>query len=142
MIPWGCPSCRSTESRVRDTGHDDEGFIVRLRRCLNCNEYWATEERPMSVHAFWARNASKRKAIRNRSHKQVKTCLRCGQLYKTGWYTLHVRFSDKHESMLTPTARNRIQARRISRAWARKHRNTAKMAENGPKRLQTGPNRV
>ena len=142
MKAWGCPHCGSTESRVRDTGHDEDGYVVRLRRCMNCDRYWATEERPISVANFWLRNASKRRAHKAWEHEKTRACQICGVDYKVGWYRMHVFKSNAHERKLAKTDRNRVQARRIGREWARFARNGRKGAQNGPKRAETGHNPV
>jgi hypothetical protein len=39
-----CPDCESGRSRVRNTGHDPEGNIIRRRKCQDCDTVYCTVE--------------------------------------------------------------------------------------------------
>jgi hypothetical protein len=126
MQAWGCPECQSPVSKVRDTGRDEEDYKVRLRECVTCSALWATEETPISVSAFYARNNSRRVARAQRERALgYKECVWCGARYMAGGYSDHVRRSTRHAKALRPTNRDRQYRRRYGREWMRRRREAA-----------------
>lgn len=119
--PWGCPKCHHQESWVIDTARDEEGFIVRLRRCTLCGTRWGSEERQFAASEYWTRAHSRNVARLRQDHAKQRKCTRCGQPYYHGRYMAHVANSKRHEDALMKIDRDRLKARRYGRQWARRH---------------------
>lgn len=119
--PWGCPACKHPVGLVQDTGADEDGHKVRLRACTACGTLWATEEVTIAVEAFYTRNASRRRAARERAkaNKGIRSCRWCESGYREGSYSEHCRTSRLHNRALRPLNRNRTRHRRYQRRWAR-----------------------
>ena len=121
MKPWGCPQCRSHNGRVTETGRDEDGYKIRLRRCVDCGSQWATEEVPISREAYGARTQrSFHEAARRRA--QPKPCATCGALYQPGSFRAHVARNPVHAAAIKPIHRDIKRHRAYQREWARKQR--------------------
>ncbi len=118
---WGCPKCQHPESWVIDTARDQEGYIVRLRRCARCMERWGTQELPLAAGSYWTRAYSRNQARLALTHKKLRACTKCGATYHAGRYLHHASQSRRHEASLMETDRNRVKARHYQREYARKH---------------------
>ena len=117
--PWGCPKCKHLDSFVRDTGHDEEHYVIRYRKCTRCGTCWSTEERPIEPSAFYGRAHSRRLAQQAAHRRHTKTCVKCGVTYQRGSYMRHV-YAAKHIAALKPAGRDLIKRRLYGREWARR----------------------
>ena len=130
--PWACPKCGSLESWVRDTAHDEDGYIVRRRVCSGCGLQRSTEERVISddSSAFYARAHSRRvyqAVLRNRRKGEVP-CRYCGEKYPAGKFSYHVGRSHVHAAAIKPPANG--SSRKHVRAYTRSRaRNSGAGAE-------------
>lgn len=122
--PWGCPRCGHKVGLVQDTGSDTEGYKVRLRACTECGELWATEETPIAVEAFYARNNARRVREHRYYRDDRRTCRWCGGTYQAGSYRDHCQ-RQRHIAALKPLNRNRGRARKYQRHWLRQQREDA-----------------
>jgi hypothetical protein len=110
-------TCGSTNSDVIRTEHDEDNLTLRMRKCRNCEERYATEERLIPTAAFFTRAHSL--AVRNRTAYRTmhRDCYYCGNAYRGGTYRQHCR-TTAHENSLrgrhTAASReaNRIRVRR------------------------------
>ena len=120
MRHWGCPNGH-TESRVRDTARDEDGYVVRHRQCAICRAFWTTQEVPIDPDAYWTRAYSRNQARARLFRKEKKVCHRCDATYQCGSYRGHVT-SKAHTAVLVDGQRDRAKARRYQRDWKRRHR--------------------
>ena len=127
--PWGCPKCEGHESFVDETATDEDGYVVRLRKCLRsgCDGTWATEEVPIYRKSFWQRAHSRNvaRAARNKGH--LRRCAKCHGAYESGRYQHHVAHSKLHAAALLPPSNgsSRSHVRAYAREYARKRRDVA-----------------
>lgn len=88
--PWGCPECGWLESWVEDSARDEDGYMVRLRRCAQCRATWPTEERPISRDVYYARKDSGNRDARRRWWRSTKRRC-CGRIFHGSNFGRHQR---------------------------------------------------
>lgn len=120
---WGCPKCGHQESRVDDTGRDEDGYVIRNRRCTRCQTTWATEELPIRM-GFWTRAHSRNAARQALNRQRKRICKKCGGAYQYGAFNYHVRLSERHAAAIKPPANRgkRETVRNYQREWVRRRR--------------------
>ena|SRR5688500_11447205 len=117
IVGHGCWKCRSVESRVADSDMDEDGVRVRLRQCIDCGEYWDTEERRISKGAFYGRAVHRRQTEARRRKSKVYVCRVCRGPYRSGTYPRH-KLEELHvKTVEAGKERRRLQMKAASRRW-------------------------
>lgn len=117
-----CSCGATTGLEVIRTEHDEDNQVLRIRRCRNCDEVFATEERVIRLDTFYPRANSHAMRAKRADRRRFRRCLHCapiyGQnnrrtLYRGGTYSMHVQKA-YHIATLstTPNAKERQRARR------------------------------
>lgn len=108
LRPWRC-KCGATKSTVTVVEADEEERPIRIRTCSKCGAEFATEERYISLEAFFLR-AESRRVRRRKLHRRTRVmCRRCKGRYDGGGYRAHTQ---------TPEHRKVIERDRIERGRA------------------------
>lgn len=115
--------CGSKFFLVERTDHDEDNWAIRIRRCRNCGEKMATEERKIPLEAFFSRAVFHDTYRIEAEKRTTRTCRFCGNPYRGQSFSRHCR-TPKHNAALkhdrTPAIRERERRARQKAYWKRR----------------------